>query len=786
MVKRDLERELGSITSEEVIHKRQSTQKIDTRELTVLFSDIVGITAYFDRHGDLAGAKRINTHNQLLFPIVSSFSGTVIKTIGDAILACFDTPTEGVQAAVAMQRELDARNRTRQPDDRIHIRIGLNCGGLVVENRDVFGDVVNVASRVCGKAVGDQILITRPVADAVRSGPVRVSFHSLEILKGKEESIQLFDVEWSGPTVERQLPESPPDLADELEDGSTVVEHEPTQTTCTNCGKAVAAYARFCPACGGALASDLKTQVVDPFIGRELDGKFLINQLIGEGGMGRVYKATQLSLGKPVCVKVLRSDRPRDVVQARRFRREAYAASRLIHPNAILVQDFGQAREDGSLYLVMEYVPGRSLGQVISKEWPLGERRTVHIMGQVLSALSAAHQAGMVHRDLKPENIMVTDPGGSRDFVKVLDFGLAKLREGEASDPSITQAGIVCGTPEYMSPEQARGEELDPRSDLYSAGVILYQMVVGRVPFSAATPMGIITRHLTEAPIPPSRIGGVAVSPELERAILKAVSKNREDRQSSALGLKKELDNALVREASRQKESRGIFAPGVTWRVFKKRPPLYLWVSFGILLLLVAGVSLLLLASGDKGKVDFKAVNAQTDRSLELPLPEPPPPAMQVPAETVSAVVPDSMPNEKKPAPRTLSESEKLKRKVEAVEKDATQALVRLGVLPKDVREILLLKDHLSKLKARRRYKDALPVARRIRDAARRVRVDQKFVEQKLVRFNRLFERLNPGKTVSLEGVLERIMEAMERGNLKQANRLLNRGFRLIEKSKGK
>src|SRR5512142_3310109 len=234
---------------------------------------------------------------------------------------------------------------------------------------------------------------------------------------------------------------------------------------CPECHQVVDEAARFCPHCGTAVTATAAP--VDPFIGTVVNGKFRVERLIGQGGMGRVYRAHHLTLDRPVVLKMLHRAYSSDPQIVQRFQREARAASRLNHQNSIAVLDFG-ASEDGTLFMAMEYLAGKDLGQVVADEFPLGEDRIVRIGAQVLSALAEAHAQGVIHRDLKPENVMVEPRRDNPDFVKVLDFGIAKIVSAGDSEPKLTQAGLVCGTPEYMSPEQARGADLDARSDLYS------------------------------------------------------------------------------------------------------------------------------------------------------------------------------------------------------------------------------------------------------------------------------------------------------------------------------
>ncbi len=275
----------------------------------------------------------------------------------------------------------------------------------------------------------------------------------------------------------------------------------------------------------------------DPLIGQTLDEKYRIERPLGEGGMGAVYQARHLQMDRPVAIKVLHQALVDDESSRIRFRREARAAVRLQHQNAIAVTDFGEASGGDYVYIVMELLEGPTLREILAKEAPIETARAISIMLQASAAVAAAHQAGIIHRDLKPANIIVTQSPDVPAVVKVLDFGVAKLLADALDDDdgttTLRQAGALIGTPRYMAPEQSNGHELTPAADVYSLGVILYEMLTGMAPFTGSTPVEIAAKHVNDPPYSPRAI--VAAIPEdVERVVLHALEKQPEARPANA------------------------------------------------------------------------------------------------------------------------------------------------------------------------------------------------------------------------------------------------------------
>ncbi|MBW2730741.1 MAG: serine/threonine protein kinase [Deltaproteobacteria bacterium] len=321
--------------------------------------------------------------------------------------------------------------------------------------------------------------------------------------------------------------------------------------SCPQCGRRYAEPADRCAADGSPLYGP---EVLER-LGMRINN-YEIHSILGEGGMGIVYKGEHAMLGKPVAIKILHERFARREGATEQFLREARAASQVRHPNIVDVTDFGETA-DNSVYFVMEYLEGESLEDVLGRDHHIELFNTVNVVRQVGHALAAAHDHGVIHLDLKPENIFLINREGRRrivrrvdkslnksqdsqrfvvekegtfDFVKLLDFGVAKFTQDSLGPGLGTRSGMVFGTPHYMSPEQARGESVDCRSDIYSLGVLFYEMILGEVPFEGEVALDVLNAHVSEAPIPPSQRSTIHVDPGTDRTIMRCLEKDPEAR----------------------------------------------------------------------------------------------------------------------------------------------------------------------------------------------------------------------------------------------------------------
>jgi serine/threonine-protein kinase len=268
----------------------------------------------------------------------------------------------------------------------------------------------------------------------------------------------------------------------------------------------------------------------DPYLGTVVADRYRILKKLGEGGMGVVYLAEHIIIEKRVALKILSEDFARKADLVQRFMQEAKAASKIGHENIVDITDFGET-PSGSVFFAMEFLDGSDLAGHVRKGGPMPFERTRHIVTQICRALGAAHAKGIIHRDMKPENVFLVEREGQQDFVKVLDFGIAKMNSMEEGGARLTRTGMIFGTPEYMSPEQAKGDRPDHRVDIYAVGCILYEMLTGDVPFHAETFMGVLTKHMFEQPMPLNQKAPEAnIPPDVEAVVMRALAKDRDQR----------------------------------------------------------------------------------------------------------------------------------------------------------------------------------------------------------------------------------------------------------------
>ena len=312
-------------------------------------------------------------------------------------------------------------------------------------------------------------------------------------------------------------------------------------TVCPQCAQHFSADGRFCPFDGAPLRPAPEWDPhSDPLLGSVVDDRYEIATVIGEGGMGVVYAVRHRTLGKRFALKALRKDLAADREIAARFMQEARTAASVSHPGLVEIIDFGRL-PTGQPFFVMELLEGQSLAQLIRRGGPIPAARAVEIVRQISDALGAAHDRSIVHRDLKPDNIHISPGAAGKDHVTIVDFGLARV----VGASRLTRAGMVFGTPHYMSPEQAQGDPTDHRADVYALGVVMYEMFTGRVPFEADSYMGVLTKHMYMAPTPPSQLIGIEKLGVLEDIILRCMEKKPDHRYATLLELSRDLDLAL-------------------------------------------------------------------------------------------------------------------------------------------------------------------------------------------------------------------------------------------------
>ena len=325
----------------------------------------------------------------------------------------------------------------------------------------------------------------------------------------------------------------------------TIKEINVTVKRCAECGARFGVEAAFCPFDGTALATSTWDRGTDPRARITVDDRYEVLEPLGQGGMGTVYAVRHVKLDRRFAMKVLRRDLAADSDLAARFLQEAKATAAIAHPAVVAITDFG-TMDDGSPYFVMELLEGETLATRIRARGPLAPATAVGIAKRIAEALEASHAANVIHRDLKPDNVFLVGKSagkGTEEDIRIVDFGAAKIVGGS----KLTRPGIVFGTPYYMSPEQASGEAIDARADVYSLGILLFEMLTGRVPFEADTYMGVLTKHIFEAP-PPLVVPSGSELGDLEGIVMRALQKAPAARYESMSAFARALDGTTVRE----------------------------------------------------------------------------------------------------------------------------------------------------------------------------------------------------------------------------------------------
>jgi class 3 adenylate cyclase/predicted Ser/Thr protein kinase len=518
----------------------------------VLFTDVVASTKYFDRYGDTAGFAMVDRHAQLGARIVREFDGRVVKTIGDSVMAEFSDPVVCVRSAIELQRKLYSLNEELPERDRLQLRVGINYGSCFRQDGDLFGDAVNVAARITKHTGPGQILISSSVHRAIPKDSKLICSSLGEMdLKGKEAKEEIFEVVWTDSMTYSILRTSNTVAVarGELVSPGLRVEdlaQQPEDMTRTSAAQSPLVTPKVASVDTPTIRADRADGAVDPrprietashrtpshtsnfgyearyIPGTELANRYRVVSPLGKGGMGEVYRAEDLKLGQPVALKFLPASLLRNADAVERFHREVRLARQVSHPNVCRVFDVGEA--DGTTsFISMEYVDGEDLSSLIRRIGRVPADKALDIARQVCAGLAAAHEYGIIHRDLKPANIMLD----GRGRVRIMDFGLAAVSLDARTDDA------RAGTPAYMSPEQIAGGEITAQSDLYSLGLVLYEIFTGKRPFESKTFDEMIRQRERGAVTLPSHYVK-EIDPLIERVILRCLERAPEKRPTSA------------------------------------------------------------------------------------------------------------------------------------------------------------------------------------------------------------------------------------------------------------
>jgi serine/threonine protein kinase/class 3 adenylate cyclase len=479
-----------------------------TGTVTFLFTDIEGSTVLWENY-PIQMQEALARHDEILRAAVEASGGYVFKTVGDACCAAFATAKQALQATLAAQRALFAE---KWPENAIvRVRMALHTGVAEEREGDYFGPPVNRVARLLSTGHGGQVLLSGATYNLVRD--VLVHMESRAELRDLGEH-RLKDLRYTERIFQLVVPDLPADFPP-LRTAGLVT---PTEGLATPTPPA----ARTTPA-------PKKAEAPREAVSRE--DRYTRKRMMGSGGMAEVYLAHDEVLDRDVALKVLRKQYVDDEQFVELFKREAKNAASLSHPNIVAVHDRGET-EDGAYFIVMECVPKGTLKELIQQEGALPASTAIELTLEIAKALEAAHRRGMIHRDIKPQNVLLTESGEA----KVADFGIARA----ASSTTITKTGGMLGTPHYVSPEVAQGQPASPVSDLYSLGVVLYEMLTGKLPYEAETPVGVVMKHVSEQLRAPREVK--ADVPEgINDVCVRLLAKEPEKRYRSAAELIEDL-----------------------------------------------------------------------------------------------------------------------------------------------------------------------------------------------------------------------------------------------------